>query len=242
MTVTSHPSAPPNHLAPDELRVRPAADGVSLAIDPARAGWRYLSFRALALGAGERLDLGEPGLETAVVILAGGGLSVMGDGGAELELARRAALADRADRFTRVVSALAEARRRNPTDWFHCRNQASAERVWAAADPAGRAAHLAAADDFYRQATSLAPASARLWAEWGNVVAERGALHDAFGKLEHAASLGDVAGATSVADAIFRATDINVNDPDGRARAVAQLRREGCPTLAHLYATQSDVR
>ena len=163
-------------------------------------------------------------------------------GGAELELARRAALADRADRFTRVVSALAEARRRNPTDWFHCRNQASAERVWAAADPAGRAAHLAAADDFYRQATSLAPASARLWTEWGNVDAERGALHDAFGKLEHAASLGDVGGATSVADAIFRATDINVNDPDGRQRAVAQLRREGCPTLSRLYTTQSDVR
>src|SRR5207245_6787574 len=80
--MTSHPSAPPNHLAPDELRVRPAADGVSLAIDPAQAGWRYLSFRALALGAGERLDLGGPGAETVVVILAGGGLCLVVDGAA----------------------------------------------------------------------------------------------------------------------------------------------------------------
>ena len=69
--MTIHPSAPPNHLAADELRVRPAADGISLAIDPARAGWRYLSFRALALGTGERLELGGPGIETAIVVLAG---------------------------------------------------------------------------------------------------------------------------------------------------------------------------
>jgi len=84
--MTIHPSAPPNHLARDELRVRPAADGVSLAIDAAQAGWRYLSFRALALGAGERLDLGGPGTETAVVVVAGGGLSLVVDGGESLEL------------------------------------------------------------------------------------------------------------------------------------------------------------
>ena len=84
--MTIHPGAPPNHLAPDELRVRPAADGVSLAIDPARAGWRYLSFRALALGAGERLDLGGPGSETVVVVLAGGGLSLLVAGGEGFEL------------------------------------------------------------------------------------------------------------------------------------------------------------
>jgi len=86
---TIHPSAPPNHLAPAELRVRPAADGVSLAIDPARAGWRYLSFRALALGAGEKLGLGGPGTETAVVILAGGGLTVVADGETDFELEGR---------------------------------------------------------------------------------------------------------------------------------------------------------
>ena len=71
-----HPSAPPNHLAPDELRVRPAADGVTLAIDPGRAGWRYLSFRAVALGSGERLDVGGVGTETCVVLISGGGAVV----------------------------------------------------------------------------------------------------------------------------------------------------------------------
>jgi 5-deoxy-glucuronate isomerase len=68
-----HPSAPPNHLAPDELRVRPGADGVSLAIDPARAGWRYLSFRATAIDASSRLEVGGPGTETCVVVISGGG-------------------------------------------------------------------------------------------------------------------------------------------------------------------------
>jgi 5-deoxy-glucuronate isomerase len=88
--MTIHPAAPPNHLAPDELRIRPAADGVSLAIDPARAGWRYLAFRALALGAGERLDVGGPGTETAIVVLAGGGITLAADGATELQLDGRA--------------------------------------------------------------------------------------------------------------------------------------------------------
>ena len=92
--MTIHPSAPPNHLAPDELRVRPAADGVSLAIDPARAGWRYLSFRALALGAGEKLELGGPGTETAIVVLAGGGLSLVADRSTELRLDGRRTVFD----------------------------------------------------------------------------------------------------------------------------------------------------
>jgi 5-deoxy-glucuronate isomerase len=92
--MTIHPSAPPNHLAPDELRVRPAADGVSLAIDPARAGWRYLSFRALALGAGERLDLGGPGTETAVVLVSGAGLTLASGDGTELQLDGRQTVFD----------------------------------------------------------------------------------------------------------------------------------------------------
>jgi 5-deoxy-glucuronate isomerase len=91
---TVHPSAPPNHLAPDELRVRPGADGVSLAVEPARAGWRYLGFRALALGAGERLDLGGPGTETAVVVLAGGGVTLVAEGGVELRLDGRSTVFD----------------------------------------------------------------------------------------------------------------------------------------------------
>lgn len=84
--MTIHPGAPPNHLAPDELRVRPGADGVSLSVDPARAGWRYLGFRAVALGAGQRLDVGGPGTETVVVVLAGGGIRLVPDGGTELQL------------------------------------------------------------------------------------------------------------------------------------------------------------
>jgi 5-deoxy-glucuronate isomerase len=89
-----HPSAPPNHLASDELRVRPAADGVSLAIDPQRAGWRYLSFRAIALGATDRVAVGGPGVETAVVVLAGGGLIVEPDARAAFDLAGRRTVFD----------------------------------------------------------------------------------------------------------------------------------------------------
>jgi 5-deoxy-glucuronate isomerase len=84
-----HPSAPPNHLAPDELRVRPGVDGVSLGIDPARAGWRYLTFRVISLGAGERVAVGGPGSEAAVVVLAGGGLIVEADSGPALNLEGR---------------------------------------------------------------------------------------------------------------------------------------------------------
>jgi 5-deoxy-glucuronate isomerase len=84
-----HPSAPPNQLAPEELRVRPGVDGVSLAIDPVRAEWRYLSFRAIALGASDRVAVGGPGSETAVIVLAGGGLIVEPDSGPALDLTGR---------------------------------------------------------------------------------------------------------------------------------------------------------
>jgi 5-deoxy-glucuronate isomerase len=88
-----HPSAPPNHLAPDELRVRPAADGVTLAIDPARAGWRFLSFRVLAVTADERVDIGGSGTESCVVLLSGGGARFdLGED--QLDLAGRATVFD----------------------------------------------------------------------------------------------------------------------------------------------------
>jgi 5-deoxy-glucuronate isomerase len=89
MSQVIHPSAPPNHLAPDELRVRPGRDGVSLAIDPARAHWRYLSFGTVLLGAAAGLDVGSAGLETAVVVLAGGGLIVEPASGPALSLEGR---------------------------------------------------------------------------------------------------------------------------------------------------------
>ena len=44
---TIHPSAPPNDLAAEDLRVRPSSPGGELDIDPRRAGWRYLSFASL---------------------------------------------------------------------------------------------------------------------------------------------------------------------------------------------------
>jgi len=89
-----HPSAPPNHLAPDALRVRPGPDGVSLAIDPERAGWRYLSFRAVALGASDRLAVGGTGSETAVIVLAGGGVSLEPEAGPALNLLGRRTVFD----------------------------------------------------------------------------------------------------------------------------------------------------
>ncbi len=87
------PTAPPNDLPPDELRVRPGADG-TLAIDPERAGWRYLSFRSLRLATGETHELGRPGHETALVVLAGGGAVVEPEDAQAIELAGRTSVWD----------------------------------------------------------------------------------------------------------------------------------------------------
>jgi 5-deoxy-glucuronate isomerase len=56
-------------------RVRPAGvvTGTRLAITPASVGWRYLSFRVVALGPGETMDATLPGEELVVVPLAGSG-------------------------------------------------------------------------------------------------------------------------------------------------------------------------
>src|SRR5579862_4231306 len=90
----THPHGPPNHLAPDQLRLRPGTDGVSLSIDPERADWRYLGFRALGLEAGQRVDVGGPGMETVVCVVSGGGVSVGVDAGATLELDGRQTVFD----------------------------------------------------------------------------------------------------------------------------------------------------
>lgn len=83
-----HPAALPNRLTCDELLVRPD-DGVSVSVDPARAGWRYLSFRTVALAAGETVDAGIDGREAAVVVLGGGGVTVAPGGERPLELPGR---------------------------------------------------------------------------------------------------------------------------------------------------------
>ena len=55
--------------------VRPAggATGTRLEITPASVGWRYLSFRVVALEAGDTMDATLPGEELVVVPLAGSG-------------------------------------------------------------------------------------------------------------------------------------------------------------------------
>jgi 5-deoxy-glucuronate isomerase len=87
---TIHRAALPNSLRADELRLSPGEDGVAVEVDPERAGWRYLSYRARALDAGERVAVGGAGREAAVVVLGGGGVVVELDtGAATLELPGR---------------------------------------------------------------------------------------------------------------------------------------------------------
>jgi 5-deoxy-glucuronate isomerase len=73
-------TAPPNDLAPDQLRLRPGPDGVTVSVDPARAGWRYLSFDVRRLAGGTSLAFGSDVAETAIVLLAGSDLAVDGLG------------------------------------------------------------------------------------------------------------------------------------------------------------------
>jgi len=156
-------------------------------------------------------------------------------GSAQLERAKRSNEAVQDAAFMHASSTIAEARRRNPFDWFHKRNQASVERAWAAVNRQDRSRHLAAADRYFAEAAAEAPTFARLWAEWGNVDAERGDFPAAWLKLERAASLDDTFGAKTVADAIFRARGIDLQDSASRARVAEELRQQRLPTLASLY-------
>ena len=72
-------AALPSALGPDELRVRPGRDGVGLAIDPARAGWRYLAFRVERLEGSTEVPVGDAARESLLVTIAGG-LQVTVDG------------------------------------------------------------------------------------------------------------------------------------------------------------------
>jgi 5-deoxy-glucuronate isomerase len=64
-----HAAALPNLLSAEQLRLR-ANDRGEVAVDPTRAGWRYLTFRAAVLG-DEPLTLA-PDQEHAVVVVSGG--------------------------------------------------------------------------------------------------------------------------------------------------------------------------
>ncbi len=65
-----------------------------MAVDPTRAGWRYLSFRTLNLAAGEESRLDSPDQETAIITVAGGGVEVALDGRGRLSLEGRASAFD----------------------------------------------------------------------------------------------------------------------------------------------------
>ncbi|MGH2467383.1 MAG: hypothetical protein ACRDGL_06600, partial [Candidatus Limnocylindrales bacterium] len=67
--------APPNELPAERLRLRPDERG-RLAVTPAEAGWRYLTFETTSLAAGERMAPARPDQETLAVIVGGGGLDL----------------------------------------------------------------------------------------------------------------------------------------------------------------------
>jgi 5-deoxy-glucuronate isomerase len=72
-------AAPPNDLPPGELRLRPDEAG-HVAVDPARAGWRYLSFATHRLAARERMAVGVATSEVGLVVLAGSARIALDDG------------------------------------------------------------------------------------------------------------------------------------------------------------------
>jgi 5-deoxy-glucuronate isomerase len=88
-----HPTAPPNDLPAERLRLRPDATG-SVSVDPVRAGWRYLSFRTVTLLPGQTIHIGGPDHETAVLSLVGGDVEVAETGGSPVVLAGRASVFD----------------------------------------------------------------------------------------------------------------------------------------------------
>ena len=83
-----HPAKLPMRLPPESLHVRPDAHGV-VATDPARAGWRYLSFRTFGLDENETVLLDRPEQEAAIVTISGGGVEVALDDGPLLRLIGR---------------------------------------------------------------------------------------------------------------------------------------------------------
>lgn len=83
-----HPAKLPASIPVERLHLRPGADGL-VATDPARAGWRYLSFSVISLADGQTADLPHPELEAAIVTISGGGVDVAVDGSAPLRLTGR---------------------------------------------------------------------------------------------------------------------------------------------------------
>ncbi len=98
--------------------------------------------------------------------------------------------AGRAARLARARHVLETAQGLNPQDPNGPRNLASVERLEARTMPAGaRAPLLERADRLYSQAAGLAPGLPGIWAEWGNVAAERRRFAEAGEKLDRAIAL-----------------------------------------------------
>ncbi|MBA2720266.1 MAG: 5-deoxy-glucuronate isomerase [Chloroflexi bacterium] len=97
---TIHPAAPANDLAAHDLLIRPGPDG-AVSLDPARAGWRYLSYATAAVPtAGLAIPAAE-GVETCLVVLDGHDVTIVDDGNDH-----RWRLPGRADVFADLPSAL----------------------------------------------------------------------------------------------------------------------------------------
>ena len=77
---TIHPRALPNDRPPDDLRIHPGTDG-GVALDPTRAGWRYLSFEARPVDTGATDIDAADGQETCIVVVAGRDVTIEGEGG-----------------------------------------------------------------------------------------------------------------------------------------------------------------
>jgi 5-deoxy-glucuronate isomerase len=88
-----HPSAPPNDLPPDHLRLRPDGSG-EVTVDPASAAWRYLSFRTVALAPGGSIAIGGDDHETAVVLVSGSEVDVTEAGSDRIALQGRTSVFD----------------------------------------------------------------------------------------------------------------------------------------------------
>ncbi len=83
-----HPAKLPMTRDVASLHIHPDGTG-AVATDPARSGWRYLSFRAFGLADGEVVELDRPEQEAAIVTISGGGVEVAPERGPALALPGR---------------------------------------------------------------------------------------------------------------------------------------------------------
>ena len=95
---TVHPRALSDDRPTDVLHLRPGVDGTVRA-DPARAGWRYLSFETIAVAGDVTAIAAADGSETCVVVLTGHDVEIDGGG-------KRWQLEGRHDPFAGMPSAL----------------------------------------------------------------------------------------------------------------------------------------